>query len=46
MIEITKKICPENACGDGECVLTTHPTYQYACKCKDNSYKFEPCTCM
>ncbi|CAF0703504.1 unnamed protein product [Brachionus calyciflorus] len=38
------KICPENACGDGECVLTTHPTHQYACKCKDNSYKFEPCS--
>jgi len=39
------QICPPNACGDGECVLTTHPTFQYACKCRDGSYKFEPCSC-
>lgn len=39
------QICPPNSCGDGECVLTTHPTFQYACKCRDGSYKFEPCSC-
>ena len=45
LTEVRKQICPENACGEGECVLTAHPKYQYACKCKDGSYKFEPCTC-
>ena len=41
------RVCPSNdICGTGECVVTTHPLdeYQFACKCKDGSYKFEPCS--
>ena len=34
----------DNYCGSGQCVLTTHPQFKYACKCKDGSYKFEPCS--
>jgi hypothetical protein len=33
-----------NYCGAGQCVQTTHPTYQYACMCNDGSYKFQPCS--
>ena len=41
------RVCPSNdICGTGECVVTSHPLdeYQFACKCKDGSYKFEPCS--
>jgi len=36
--------CEPNSCGDGECQLTTHPTYPFVCKCRDGTFKFEPCT--
>ena len=39
------QICPSFGCGDGDCVLTTNPLFPYACKCKDGTYKFEPCKC-
>lgn len=35
--------CQPDSCGDGECQVTTHPLYPIVCKCKDGSFKFEPC---
>jgi hypothetical protein len=38
-----ERICQPGVCGDGECQLTTHISYKFVCKCRDGSYKFEPC---
>ena len=43
------RLCPAiNICGVGECMVTTHPLkeFQFVCKCKDRSYKFEACSAL
>jgi hypothetical protein len=41
---ILGQTCTKN-CGDGICVITTHPdpNFKMACKCRDGNYQYESC---